>query len=147
MDNRFAVVASATAVIASLAGCSNTPPEPALRAGEVPVGTAAVTVNGQDLGRTDAVSCVREGARTTITTGDEQAGTTTVVSNNKGLATKSVSIRNLAGFTGTYWDGLDGTIAVHTAGATYEFSGEAVGFNADKPSQRATGSFVIKVAC
>ena len=113
----------------------------------MPVGTAALTVNGQDLGKTDAVSCVREGALTTITIGDPNAGTTAVVDNHKGPVTKSVSIRNLGGFTGSYWKDLEGTADLHTTGATYEVRGEAMGFNADKPSQRTTGSFVITVAC
>lgn len=133
--------------IASLVGCSKTAPEATVRPGELPIGTASVTVNGQDVGTTDAVSCVREGALTTFTTGDHDAGTTTVIDNQNGVTTKSVSIRNLGGFTGSYWQGLDGNTDVHTAGATFEFEGEAAGFKADKPSERTTGSFVIKVAC
>lgn len=147
VNKRLAIVACATAAVASLGACTKTPAEPAVGAGQVAVGTAAVTVNGQDLGKTDAVSCVREGAFTTITTGDASAGTTAVIDNQKGLTTKSVSIRNLGGFTGSYWAGLDGSADLHTTGVTYELKGEALGFNADKPSQRTTGSYVIRVAC
>lgn len=147
VEQHGVVIACAAACLVVLSACSSTPAEPALRSGELAVGTASVTVNGQDLGKTSAVSCVRNGNLTTISTGDVSAGTTTVLDNSHGLTTKSVSIRNLGGFTGSYWQGLDGSGNLKTSGATFDLDGEAYGFNADNPSARTTGTFRIKVAC
>lgn len=147
VKERLAVIVCATVAIAALSACSKGPVEPPLKPGELAVGTASVTVNGQDAGTTTAVACVRDGNLTTITTGDSKAGTTTVVDNGHGLAAKSVSIRNIGGFTGSYWQGLDGSAEIRPIGSTFDVKGEAFGFTSDRPSARTSGTFRINVAC
>jgi hypothetical protein len=131
----------------ALTGCSSTPPEYSPPAGAVVPGTAHVTVNGQDAGTTTAVQCNSTGPLTTITTGDQTAGVTAMVSNASDLTADSVTIRNLGGFTGSYNSDLGGEATVKMTGRTYDISGTADGFHTDKPSFRASGTFVIKVSC
>jgi ipoprotein LpqH len=143
---RIVLTAAALAALGVVAGCSSPPPakpEP----GTLVAGTAAVTVNGADTGTTDAVACTAAGPLTTITTGDAESGVTVLVSNAAELTVESVSIRNLGGFTGSYNAGLGGEATITMTGRTYSIEGGADGFATDKPSFRANGNFVIKVAC
>lgn len=87
------------------------------------------------------------GPQTTITTGDDESGVTAVVSNANDLATESVSIRNLDGFTGSYNAGLAGESSVTLTGRTYAITGTADGFATDDPSFRTNGTFEVRVAC
>lgn len=131
-----------------VAGCASPPPEVKPAAGELVAGTAKISVNGKDMGTTEAVQCVRAGTLITITTGDAASGMTAMVSNRNELVTESVRITNLGGFTGSYNKGLGGNAAkVTMTGATYDISGDADGFNTDNPSFRVPGTFAIKVAC
>jgi lipoprotein LpqH len=106
-----------------------------------------VSVNGQNMGTTDAVQCSPAGSLTTITTGDQVSGITTLVSNQDQLTTEAVSINNVGGFTGSYNAGLGGTAKVTMIGRTYDISGTADGFDTANPSFRTSGTFAVKVAC
>jgi ipoprotein LpqH len=143
---RTLLVAAVTSVAIGLTGCSSAPtdqPQP----GSLVVGTAQVTVNGADTGTTDAVQCTTAGPLITIETGDEKAGVSALVSNADGLAAKSVAIRNLGGFTGSFEADLQGRATVTQTGRTYDITGSADGFDNDRPSFRTGGTFAIKVAC
>lgn len=143
---RIVLAVAGLAALAVVAGCSSPPPaKPA--PGTLVIGTAVVTVNDEDAGTTDAVTCTSAGALTTITTGDADSGVTALVSNKGELTAESVSIRNLGGFTGSYNAGLGGEATVTMTGRTYAITGSAQGFATDKPSFRADGTFDIKVAC
>jgi hypothetical protein len=139
-------VAAAAATLA-VAGCSSGPPDYQPAPGTLVAGTAQVTVNGQNVGTTEAVQCTPAGSLTTITTGDQTSGITTLVSNKDELAAEAVSINNVGGFTGSYNAGLGGTAKVTMTGRTYDISGTADGFDTANPSFRTSGTFAIKVAC
>jgi lipoprotein LpqH len=138
--------ATAAALIAAGVGACSSPPA-ASAPGTLPAGTAKVTINHTALPATTAVTCSPIGSLTTIATGDTAAGVTVVVSNETGLTAKSVSINDQGGFTGSYIEGLDGKADVSMTGQTYVIRGTADGFDTDKPSMRATGTFAIQVAC
>lgn len=110
-----------------------------------------MTVNGQDLGITDAVQCSEAGPLTTITTGDPEdpqaAGISALVASEDELVVKEVGIQDLAGFTGSFNAGLGGEATVTMAGRTYSIDGTADGFETANPSFRTSGTFKIKVAC
>jgi hypothetical protein len=144
---RLVLLASAAVLAPVIAGCSSGPPPAELKAGELVSGTAHIKVNDNDLGQFHAVSCSAAGPFTTITTGSEESGSTVVVSNVDGLSAKSVAIRDLGGFTGSYTEGLAGDAEVTLDGATYTITGKADGFATDAPSFRTNGSFIINVAC
>ena len=137
---------AAALIVAAAAGCSAPPPvEP--EPGTLVLGTAQVVVDDVDGGTTDAVACSIAGPFTTITTGDATAGVRALVSNADGLSAKWVSINSLAGFTGSFQADLQGDARVTRTGRTYDISGTADGFRADRPSMRTTSTFTVKVAC
>jgi lipoprotein LpqH len=143
---RIGWVAAAAATLA-VAGCSSGPPDYQPAPGTLVAGTAQVTVNGQNIGTTEAVQCTPAGSLTTITTGDQTSGITTLVSNKDELTAEAVSINNVGGFTGSYNAGLGGTAKVTMTDRTYDISGTADGFDTANPSFRTSGTFAIKVAC
>jgi lipoprotein LpqH len=134
-------------VTLAVAGCSSGPPDYKPGPGTLVAGTAQVTVNGQNLGTTEAVQCTPAGSLTTITTGDQASGVTALISNKDELAADAVSLNNVGGFTGSYNRGLGEDAKVTMTGRTYDISGAAVGFATANPSFRTTGTFAIKVAC
>lgn len=146
MQIRLIAVLSAVSAIGVIAGCSSSPPAPKLP-GTVSAGTAEVTVNGQKLATSHAVDCTFIQSMTTIATGDNAAGATVVIDNAEKLDAKSVDIRNLGGFTGSYRQSLGDKATVNMTGRTFTISGSADGFNADNPSKRTAGTFSIKASC
>jgi len=139
-------VAAAAATLA-IAGCSSEPPDYQPAPGTLVAGTAQMTVNGQNIGTTEAVECTAAGSLTTISTGDQTSGITTLVSSKDELTAEQVSINNVGGFTGSYNAGLGGTAKVTMTDRTYDISGTADGFDTANPSFRTSGTFAIKVAC
>jgi ipoprotein LpqH len=139
-------VAAAAAAVA-VAGCSSGPPDYKPGPGTLVAGTAQVTVNGQNIGTTEAVQCTAAGPLTTITTGDQASGVTALISNKDDLIADAVGINNVGGFTGSYNRGLGGDSKVTMTGRTYDITGTADGFDTANPSFRTSGTFAIKVAC
>jgi hypothetical protein len=58
-----------------------------------------------------------------------------------------VVIRNLSGFSGGYWQNLQGEANVDVTGGTSLISGTAAGYQVDKPYARTAETFTIKVSC
>ena len=137
-------VAAATLAVS---GCSSGPPDYQPAPGTLVSGTAQLTVNGQNVGTTEAVQCTPAGSLTTISTGDRASGVTALISNKDELTTEAVDINNVAGFTGSYNAGLGGTAKVTMTGRTYDIAGTADGFETANPSFRTSGTFAIKVSC
>jgi hypothetical protein len=147
MIRRASAAMVGAAALAAVAGCSSSTPDYRPPAGQLVAGTAQVTVNGQDVGTTEAVQCTPAGTMTTISTGDAGSGVSAVVSNADALTVRAVGIRDLGGFTGSYNEGLGGKAAVTMSGRTYEITGTADGFATDNPSFRTSGTFAIRVSC
>jgi ipoprotein LpqH len=133
--------------LGALVSCSGGEPAVALPPDAVPPGTAQVKLGDGATGTSDAVVCTPVASSTIIKTGDNAAGTTSTVTNADTLAVASVDIRNIAGFTGSQWTGLQGDAKVHMSGQTYVITGTARGFTADNPSATAMQPFAITVAC
>lgn len=139
-------MAAAAWIALGVTGCSSDAsdgPKP----GSLAPGGAEITINDNGLGKFRGAACTQADDLTTLTTGDEESGSTVVVSNADGLTAKAVDIRNLGGFTGSYHEHLEGTAEVTLDDATYLITGTAEGFDTDKPSFRSTATFSIKVAC
>jgi lipoprotein LpqH len=143
---RLGCVAAAATTLAA-AGCSSGPPDYQPAPGTLVAGTAQVTVNGQNLGTTEAVQCTPAGSLTTITTGDQASGISALISNKDELTAAAVGINNVGGFTGSYNAGLGGTAKVTMTGRTYDIIGTADGFDTANPGFRTSGTFAMKVAC
>jgi ipoprotein LpqH len=150
VQNRFAAVAGAAfMLVAGIAGCSSqqTTPQPP---GSLPPLTAHVTINGKDAGTTHTLNCSQVDRYMTIATGNKDGGATAVVQSidsGSKISAQSVQIRNLGGFTGSFWTGLVGDANATITGTTYTITGTADGFNSDAPDKRVTGTFQIKAAC
>jgi|GEM_PF-803041 len=146
VTNRL-TAATVLLLLVAAVGCSSSQSSAKPKPGTLPPGTAAVVINGNDLGRTDEVQCTQAEWLTTIRTGRESSGVTVMVSNARKLAAEIVRIRDLDGFAGSYDRGLQGSAAVTLTGSTYAITGTATGFNHTKSSALTTETFAIKVAC
>jgi ipoprotein LpqH len=104
-------------------------------------------IDGQQAATSHSVNCVAIQSMTKITTGTDAEGVTAVVDNSGKLAADSVSIRNVGGFTGSYWRDLGKDADVSMAGTTLTITGTADGFKVDDPSFRTSGSFTFKASC
>lgn len=148
MQNRFAAVTAGTLLaVAGVAACSSPPPLPPQPPGSLPPVTAHVIVNGYDAGTTHDVSCNQTGWALTFNTGDNNAGTTTVVDTGDQIQPTLVQIRDVDGFTGTFSAGTIGNAQAEVAGQTFTITGTALGYNADKPTHQIPQQFTIKVNC
>src|SRR6201993_782993 len=148
MQNRFVITAGRAVLVGIIAGCSSsTPAAPARPPGAPPVGTAQVTVDAAGAATVGAVNCTQADSLVTITAGDNASGMTAVVDLTSKPTLRSVSIHNLGGFTGSYWQDLGPVAQVRTGTQTYQITGTADGFHVDTPSFRKTETFAINVAC
>jgi ipoprotein LpqH len=144
---RFVAVAvTAVTVVASVAACSS--PGPPRRALPMAPNTARVTINGNDAGGVQAVTCSQLQWNSTIETFDEKTGFTAIVQNGGDKSTpQMVEIRNLGGFSGSYWRGLVGQADAKSSNGAYTISGTAEGFFADRPNKQTSGTFKIETVC
>ncbi|MGV0714264.1 lipoprotein LpqH [Mycolicibacterium sp. XJ662] len=144
MKRRCAAAAVLLAVGA--AGCASVAvhQEP----GQLAPGTARLSVGGKDAGKAEAVDCVPNEHLTMISVGVERPVAVAMISSTDELAVKWVRLHDVAGFSGSYNAGLGGEAKVTLDGATYQISGVADGFDANRnPSRPTTESFVINVSC
>lgn len=149
MNNRL--VAVAAVILSGAVGCSDSAPEYQRPPTALPAATAQVSVGGQDVGTFSAVQCLTTQFVTTISTGDDASGTTSAVDAADGVTALFVKIRNLGGFTGDFWQGLDGRADADITGPMFTITGTATGYHTDSrvlgPNFLATENFEIKVSC
>ncbi|TAM65281.1 lipoprotein LpqH [Mycobacterium sp.] len=127
------------------AGCSSGPPALRLPNGALPSGTAQVTVNGNDAGQIHDVECESIGkGLTRINIGRAGARTTVLVGSG---GPKGVAFNDVQGFTGSYWQDLQGDARLAMVDQTFSLTGTAPGFNAEQPYNRTVNDFTVKVAC
>jgi hypothetical protein len=130
-----------------IVGCSTDPGLPQLRPGELSAGTAQVSISGRPAVASESVRCVPAGAQTAITTGGEESGTAATIDTSGALTPLSVEVRNVGGFSGSYWHGLDDEPDVTLTGRTYLIEGTAMGYGEENPTERVAEEFSIQVAC
>jgi ipoprotein LpqH len=148
VENRFVAIATAAAVVvAGVAGCSSAPKEPPQPSGALPPNTAHITVNGQDAGTTHNVKCDQVEWFHTIETGTATSGVMAQIESGDTVTAKSVQLRSVGGFTGSFWAGKVGKGEAALLGNTFKISGTAVGSNDDKPNTPTTATFEIRANC
>ena len=128
------------------AGCSSDQAAPA-RPGALPPGTAVLTVDGKDVGKTYSVRCESIDWMTRIHTDLHASGVSAMLSNANKLKAEFVRLEDLDGFTGSYEHALQGEAAVTMTGPTYHITGAALGFNKSEPTRLKAETFSIKVSC
>ncbi|MFZ0225493.1 MAG: lipoprotein LpqH [Mycobacterium sp.] len=146
MKNGIGLAAAAVLMIGITAGCSSdkaAPPRP----GVLPPGTAALTIDGKDVGTTYSVRCESIEWMTRIHTALDKSGMTAMLSNANHLKAEFVRFQDLGGFTGSYERELQGEATVTMTGPTYHITGAALGFNDAKRTQLAAETFAITVSC
>ena len=134
------------ALLMTVAGCSSdkaaTP-----RPGVLPPGTAVLSVDGTDVGKTYSVRCETIDWMTRIHTGLDASSVSAMLSNAEKLKVDFVRLDDLNGFTGSYEHALQGEATVTMTGPTYHITGAALGFNKAKPTRLTAETFTIKVSC
>ena len=145
MNTRLRVAVGAALITGTIAGCSDNNATP--RPGVLPPGTAVLSVDGKDVGKTYSVRCETIDWMTRIRTGIDSSGVNAMVSNADNLKAKFVRLRDLDGFTGSYEQELQGEASVTMTGPTYHITGAALGFNKATPTRLRAETFTIKVSC
>lgn len=144
MQRRYS--AATLLILIATAGCSSGPPSLKLPNGALPGGTAQITVNGNDTGRIHEVDCQSLGkGLTRINIGS--AGTRTTLLVGQAQTPKGVAFNDVEGFTGSYWQDLQGSARLAMVDQTFTLAGTAAGFNAKQPYNRTMNDFTVKVAC
>ena len=131
----------------AVAACSSPPPPAPLPRGALVTGTAEVTIDDQGLRTTKDVACQTNVSQTNITIGKAPETVTIQIDNSKGPTAESVAIDNIGGFTGSYWQNVQGSANTSMVDQTYKITGTAHGFRTDNPSATATENFTINAAC
>jgi ipoprotein LpqH len=143
MQRRYAT--ATTLLLLGIAGCSSAPAGLNLPNGALPSGTALITVNGNGTGRLHDVQCesIAKGL-TQIMIGTAGSLTTVLVTAD---SPKGIAFHDVDGFTGSYWQDLQGSARLDIIDQTYTLTGTAAGFNAENPYARTVNDFTVKVAC
>ena len=131
-----------------LVGCSSAPAAPATSADSLAVGSAKVSIASADETVDNAVSCrMLGGGHTSIAIGDKTTGIDVVLDTADGVHATSVTITNVEGFTGSYWQDLQGEATASMTGKVVTVSGTARGFATDAPCFVVQKPFHIRAAC
>ncbi|WP_292975704.1 lipoprotein LpqH [Mycobacterium sp.] len=138
-------VCTVAAAVLLLSGCSDkaaTPPR-----GVLPPGTAVLSIDGRDVGKTYSVSCQTVDWMTRIHTDLHASKISAMLSNATKLKAEFVRFRDVDGFTGSYEHTLQGEASVTMTGATYHITGAALGFNDAERTRLKAETFTIHVSC
>jgi lipoprotein LpqH len=144
MRRRYTMIVAV--LLLGVAACSSAPPSgPTLATGALPGGTAQVTVNGKTTGSIPDVECanIAKGL-TEIRIGSAGGQVRALVDEN---VLKGIAFHDVEGFTGSYWQNLQGVARLDMIDQTYKLNGTAAGFNGKDPFVRTVNGFNVKVAC
>lgn len=133
------VVLVLTAVVAGIAGCS--------AAQTVPRKAARLTIDGATH-TTRPPSCRQDQMYRTINIPDHDGRVEAVVLlSGYRVMPQWVKIRNVDGFTGSYWQGGVGDAHVDLTNDAYTITGSAYGINSANPNKVVTTDFKIVAEC
>lgn len=140
MQKRLLTVALVlTAIIVSVPGCSS-PQTTSRRA-------ARLTIDGATHA-TRPPSCRQDQMYRTITIGERDGGVEAVVLlSGYRVMPQWVKIRNVDGFTGSFWQGGVGDAHVDLTNDAYTIAGSAYGINNSNPNKVVTTDFKIVAQC
>ena len=131
--------AVAVVVVATIAGCA--------QAEMAPRKAARLTIDG-NTHNTRPPACTQDQSYRTIDIRDHYGRVEAVVllSGDRAIL-QWVKIRNVDGFTGSFWDGGVGDADVDLAKNTYTITGSAYGINDSHPNKVVTTDFKIIADC
>ncbi len=140
MHNRLvARAAVALVLVATIAGCG--------AAETIPRRAARLTIDG-NTHTTRPPACSQDQAYRTIDILDHDGRVEAVVLlSGERVIPQWVKIRNVGGFTGSFWQGGVGDAHVDLAQSTYTITGSAYGINNSNPNKVVTTDFKITAEC
>jgi Mycobacterium 19 kDa lipoprotein antigen len=137
VQNRLLAVAFI--VVATVAGCAQAPTTP-LRAARLTLDGATHT--------TRPPACSQIQSYRTIDIRDENGQVEAVVllGGNRAIP-QWVKIRDIDGFTGSFWQGGVGSAHADVSNTAYTITGSAYGINSNNPNKVVTTDFKITAEC
>jgi hypothetical protein len=137
VQNRL--VALAFVVVAGVAGCSQAQTTP-LRAARLTIDGATHTT------RPPACSQLQSYRTIDIRDRDGQVEAVVLLSGYRAIP-QWVKIRDIDGFTGSFWEGGVGSAHVDLTDSVYTITGSAYGINSSNPNKVITTDFKISAEC
>jgi len=136
---RTRLVAVAVSVVAAVAGCA--------QAQTVPRTAARLTIDGATHSARPA-ACSQNQAYRTLDIPDRYGNVEAVVLlSGDRVIPQWVKIRNIDGFTGSFWEGGVGDARADIARSAYTITGSAYGINSSNPNKVVTEDFKITAEC
>jgi hypothetical protein len=133
------MIAIAFVVVAGVAGCAQAQTTP-LRAARLTIDGATHTT------RPPACSQLQSYRTIDIRDRDGQVGAVVLLSGHRAVP-QWVKIRNIDGFTGSFWEGGVGSAHVDLSNSAYTITGSAYGINSSNPNKVITTDFKISAEC
>ena len=137
MRNRM--IAIACVIVAGVAGCAQAQTTP-LRAARLTIGGATHNT------RPPACSQLQSYRTIDIRDRDGQVEAVVLLSGYRSIP-QWVKIRNIDGFTGSFWEGGVGSAHVDLTDSAYTITGSAYGINSNNPNKVITTDFKISAEC
>ena len=134
------MAAGALLSIGLVAGCGSTPAALAAH-------TTHVVINGRDAKSDLRVSCTQFGWNWKIVTVPEAPGFTAMLKAGNSPNPQFVQIRDLGGFTGSYWKYTTGDADLRIDGSEFRLTGTAVGYTSEQPNKTSSATFAITTNC
>lgn len=139
MQNRLLAIAFILIATVGVAGCG--------QAQTTPRKAARVTVDGTTHTARPA-ACSQAQSYRTLDIGDENGHVEAVVLlSGYRVIPQWVKIRNVDGFTGSYWQGGVGDAHADITNSAYTITGSAYGINNSNPNKTVTTDFKITAEC
>ena len=139
MQNRLLAIALALIAAAAVAGCG--------QALTTPRKAARVTIDGTTRTARPA-ACSQTQSYRTLDIGDENGHVeATVLLSGYRVIPQWVKIRNVDGFTGSYWQGGVGDARADLTNDAYTITGSAYGISSSNPNKTVTTDFKITAEC
>ena len=138
-DRLVARAAVALVLIATSAGCGT--------AETIPRHAARLTIDGNTHTTRPPACSQMQGYRTIDILDHDGRVEAVVLLSGERVIPQWVKIRNVGGFTGSFWQGGVGDAHVDLAHSTYTITGSAYGINNSNPNKVVTTDFKITAEC
>ena len=136
---RKRMITVAFVAVAGAAGCA--------QAQTTPLRAARLTIDGTThTARPPACSQMQSYRTIAIRDRDGQVEAVVLFSGNR-VIPQWVKIRNVDGFTGSFWEGGVGSAHVDLTNSAYTITGSAYGINSSNPNKVITTDFKISAQC
>jgi hypothetical protein len=136
---QYRLVAVACVLAASVSGCAES--------ATIPRAAAHLTIDGAShAARPPACTQLQSYRTITIPDRDGQVEATVLLSAARAIP-QWVKIRNIDGFTGSFWQGGVGEAHVDVTNSAYTITGSAYGINSRNPDKVITTDFKITAEC